>query len=324
MQTCRLSIVVIATLLLALFTLSLQPALAQTSDNTELPPATIVNDEGGPTVITGTAGSANFAFMPDLWPNPSIVLLDMTNVLSGRPEVFVPKDGQILGLLTESLFPGPGQFRLNLPFTPTGATLDVDNDGEEDAGVQIFALQVASNLFNDSYLEQLEQATGLGTYLTDVATGALTQGTFLVYAPDAEQGFPAAIGADGLWFTEDDPTVALPAGYTVATLTPDGMVTFDRSAEGVMNTIERAEVASPDFSDQGILESFNSLIDVLAKRYAWTDLRGLDWEQIRQAYLPEVEAADAKDDMPAYFVLLQCAGYFDSGCACIGCRRGEL
>ncbi|MCB0189509.1 MAG: hypothetical protein KDE31_34795, partial [Caldilineaceae bacterium] len=135
-------------------------------------------------------------------------------------------------------------------------------------------------------------------------TGALTQGTLLVYASDGDQGFPAAIGEDGLWFTEDDPTVALPAGYTVVTLTPEGSVTFDRAATGTSNTIERAEEASPDFSDQGILESFNALIDVLAERYAWTDLRGLDWEQIRAAYLPQVEAADANNDIPAYFVLL--------------------
>ena len=90
----------------------------------------------------------------------------------------------------------------------------MDNDGESDTGVQIFALQVASNLVNDSYLQQIEQEGGLGSFLVDVASGALTQGAFLVYAPDDDQGFPSAFGADGLWFTEDDPAVALPAGWS--------------------------------------------------------------------------------------------------------------
>ncbi|MCB0085937.1 MAG: hypothetical protein KDE47_33585, partial [Caldilineaceae bacterium] len=53
-----------------------------------------------------------------------------------------------------------------------------------------------------------------------------------------------------------------------------------------------------------ILESFNSLIDVLAERYAYTDLRGLDWEEIRQANLPQVQAADADNDMAAYYIVL--------------------
>ncbi|MEZ4673953.1 MAG: S41 family peptidase [Caldilineaceae bacterium] len=279
-------------------------ALAQSTAAADLPPATITNEEGGPIVVTGEASSANFAFMPELYPNPTVLLMDVTNTLAGEPEKYVAETGQILGVFTKPLFPLPGEFRINLPIEPTGASLDVDNDGESDTGVQIFALQVASNLVNDSYLQQIEQEGGLGSFLVDVASGALTQGAFLVYAPDDDQGFPSAFGADGLWFTEDDPAVALPAGYTLATLSPDGNVTFDRTNAATMNTMERAEQASPNFSNQGILESFNSLIDLLAERYAYTELRGLDWEAIRQANLPQVEEADANDDMAAYYILL--------------------
>jgi C-terminal processing protease CtpA/Prc len=279
-------------------------ARAQSAAASDLPPATITNDEGGPIIVTGEASSANFAFMPELYPNPTVLLMDVTNMLAGEPEKFVADTGQILGVFTKPLFPLPGQFRINLPIEPTGATLDVDNDGESDSGVQIFALQVASNLVNDSYLQQIEQEGGLGSFLVDVASGELTQGAFLVYAPDGDQGFPSALGADGLWFTEDDPAVALPAGYTLATLSLDGSVAFDRAAAATINTMERAEAASPDFSDQGILESFHSLIDVLAERYAYTELRGLDWEAIRQTHLPQVEQADADEDIPTYYILL--------------------
>ena len=114
--------------------------------------------DGGPVVVTGEVASDNFTFMPGLWPDPTVALVDITNILKGQPEDFVPKQGQILDLLTEPLFPGPGQFRVNLPITPTGKSLDVDNDGQDDPGVQIFALRVASDLFSDSYLEQLERS----------------------------------------------------------------------------------------------------------------------------------------------------------------------
>ena len=46
------------------------------------------------------------------------------------------------------------------------------------------------------------------------------------------------------------------------------------------------------------------MIDTLKVRYAYTDLRQLDWEAIRARYLPQVEQADAAQDMGAYYVAL--------------------
>ena len=101
--------------------------------------------------------------------------------------------------------------------------------------------------------------------------------------------------------------MTLPAPFRRATAWrggADGTVTLDRAEQATINTIERAEQASPDFSQQGILESFNSLIDTLKVRYAYTDLRKLDWEALRAKYLPQVEKADASQDMGAYYVAL--------------------
>jgi len=257
----------------------------------------------GPRAITGEAGSGNFGVSPNLFPNPTAALIDVTNILRGQPELFVSEAGQILGIFTKPLFPMPGQVRINLPMAPTGASLDMDNDGQEEAGIQVYALAVASNIILDSYLQQLEQGA-LSSYLMDAITGVITEGTFLIYAPDAEQGFPAGAGADGQWFTADDPTITLPTGYTVAILGAGGTVTLDRSPEVAINTIEPAEQVSPDFADQGLLESFHSLIDTLKERYAYTELRNLDWEEIRAQYLPEVEQADADQDIAAYYLVL--------------------
>ena len=271
----------------------------------EVAPITEASEsETGPIAIIGEANSADFAIQPGLFPNPSVVLLDATNYLKGQPEVLVDDTAQIMGAFTTSMFPLPGEFRISLPIQPNGGSVDLDNDGEEDEGIQIFWLSVSSNLIGNSYLQQLEQSEGLGSTLADSRTGEITEGSFLIYAPDDDQGFPSAIGDDGKWFTADDPTAPLSKGYTVATLNNDGAVAFDRSTEAVINTIEPAERASPDFSDQGILESYDSLIDVLKERYSYTELRQLDWEEIRAEYLPQVEEADANQDSAAYFLAL--------------------
>lgn len=233
-----------------------------------------------------------------------MVLIAVTNLIKGEPERFIPASGQILGLVAEPLFPVPGAVRINLPLVPTGDSVDLDNNGAEDADVQVFALRVGSNLINDSYLQRIEQTEGLAAYIQDVASGAITEGAFLLYAPDDAQGLPTAIGEDGLWFTADDPVAPLPAGYTVATLGADGAVTLDCSPEATMNTIERAEEKSPNFADQGILESYDSLLDVFKEGYAYTELRNLDWDAIRAEYLPQVEQADADQDVGAFFLAL--------------------
>ena len=257
---------------------------------------------GGPVVIVGEAGSANFYASPETFPEPVVALIDASNVIKQEAS-FASDKTQILGTFDTAMFPLPAKYSINLPIQPAGTPIDLDNNGKTDTGVQVFSLDVASNFTGDSYLQQLEQS-GMASYLTDITTGEITEGAFLVYAADANQGFPTGSGADKKWFTADDPAGPIPQGYSVARLGADGTVTLDRAEQATINTIERAERASPDFSQQGILESFNSLIDTLKVRYAYTDLRKLDWEAIRAKYLPQVEKADAAKDMGAYYVAL--------------------
>ncbi len=260
--------------------------------------------ETGPVSIVGEVNSKDIVVMPSIYPDPSVVLIDVSDLIMGQSDIMIDDASQIMGTFTTPMFPLPGQYRVDLPIQPRAASVDLDNNGTEDEGVQIFSLVVASNIIGNSYLQQLEQDSTPRSYLLDIATGDITEGSFLVYAPDDLQGFPTAFGADGKWFTADDPTMSLPKGYSVATLGADGSVTFDRSAEAVINTMEHAEVAAPDFSEQGIAESFNSLIDTLKTRYSYTELRQLDWEQIRAEYLPQVEEADASQDFVAYYLLV--------------------
>jgi C-terminal processing protease CtpA/Prc len=267
-----------------------------------LPPAEIANDEGGPTVVLGEWNYTSYAVATH-FVEPVVALIDSSSAIRGDYSEWVPRSGQVLGTLITPLSPPPAGYQVDLPIIPGAANVDLDNDGVADPGVLVYQLAVSTNLVGDSYLEQLEQG-GFSSTLSDPQTGAIREGELLVWAPDAAQGFPSSAGADGLFFTADDPVVGLPAGYTLATLSLDGSISFDRSRIAHMNVREPASSASPDFSSQGILESYNSLIDLLKVRYAYSDLRKLDWEQIRQKYLPQVQAADAAGDMSVYYAAL--------------------
>lgn len=265
-------------------------------------PAIIVNDEGGPVLITGEWNYASF-LVTQHFPEPVVALMDVSAYIQGNHNEWVPRTSQVLGTLTSPISPSPASYQVVIPILPLGKSVDLDNDDEVDHGVQVLAVHIGPNLTGDSYLEQLEQA-GYDSYLTDPQTGYINEGTFLVFAPDDEQGFPNGVGEDGQIFTTDDPVVAIPAGYTLVHIDKDGEVSFNRSRTAKIDTLEETSQASPDFSNQGILESYNSLIDLLTIRYSYTELRNLDWEQIRQNYLPLVQAADESGDLTAYYLIL--------------------
>ena len=232
---------------------AVQPVETEEVSISQFPPAPIANDEGGPVLV---AGEWNYTsgYVGRHFTEPVAILIDVSRRVQADFTEWVSPDGQVMGVLTRPLAPAPTAYEVELPIEPDGRSVDLDNDGEDDAGVQIYGALIMSNLVGDSYLEQLEQADDFSSYLGDPLTGNIRLGSFLVYAPDAEQGFPAGAGADGIYFTADDPIVGLPAGYTVAILGEDGTVSFDRSRVADMPILESAASAiSPTSSIDTVL-----------------------------------------------------------------------
>ncbi len=279
------------------------PGLTQAQQTTQFPAAELSNAGDEPVSVVGS-WTYSSSLVLDHFVEPVVALLNVSRYAIGDYSEWVPEDQQVLGRLLGPASAPPVSYVVDLPIRLRGHGVDLDNDGKDDPGVQILALVVASNLTGGSHLYQMDQIS-YSSYLTNPHSGAFRQGTFLVHAPDAEQGFPGSAGDDGQFFTPDDPIVTLPAGYTKATLRHDGSVTFDRSSVARLDTLEEVAAETPDFSSQGILESFQSLIDLLSVRYAYTDLRKLDWNAIREQYRPRVEAADAAADTAAYYAALQ-------------------
>ena len=146
------------------------PALAPTP--LAAAPAPVAGDAaaaGGPVVIVGEAGSANFYASPETFPEPVVALIDASNVIKQKAS-FASDKTQILGTFDTAMFPLPAKYSINLPIKPAGTPIDLDNNGKTDTGVQVFSLIVSSNFTGDSYLQQLEQG-GMASYLTDILNG---------------------------------------------------------------------------------------------------------------------------------------------------------
>ena len=293
----RLRIWVIALLLMSATALSAQDTL---------PPADIVNDEGGPQVITGEVTYTNPFFTAGA-AEPLVLLEDQSGFVERNRGFTFSPESQVLGQITSDFFTSPFSYVLQLPFRPQGELNDVDQDGENDTGVQVFAIAYWTNIWGPSFLEERDQ--GGGGWSTAYASmrvsphsetiNEVTGGKYLIFAPDDEQGFPSGFGEDGLLFTEDDPIVSVPAGYTLVDMDTDPF-TFDRSQEPVVDLIEGEGSEVDDFSDMSYTEAFDAMIDKFLREYAFTEYKGIDWDQKIEEFRPRFEEAEADNDQSAY------------------------
>lgn len=231
----------------------------------------------------------------------SAVLLCMSRSLRGPSDEWTPKAEQILGRFVSPFYPSPLKYEMPLPIAPTCSSVDLDNNGRTDQGVKVFAVITAVNMFGDTFLEQIEQETGYGSYIYDPAIGTVRSGTFLIFAPDDAQRISSGFGKDGKLFTNDDPTVPVAKGYSTMKVSADSTVTFEQKNELRIDIAVGEEAKSPDLSKQGLLQSFDSLVDILKQRYAYTKLRGIDWEKKRAEFRPRFVEADKRQDLGDYY-----------------------
>ena len=290
---------------LILGSLSTTDALAQ--EDSETPPAAqIVNDEGGAVRISGSVTYSAPYFTLGV-AQPLVILEDQTGFVDRNEHFLMPVASQTIGQITSDFFTSPFQYSLALPIEPQGSYRDVDNDDVEDEGVQIFAIAYWDNTFGDPFLEERDLYGGgwstayASTRISDdIETDReIVGGVFLVYTTDDQQGFPSGFGEDDLLFTDDDPIVTLPQGYTIVNMDAEPF-SFDRSRNPVVDLIEPEGIALVDYSDQSYSDAFNSLVDLLTKEYAFTEYKDIDWEAKRTEFLPLFEAATTDEDARAY------------------------
>ncbi len=277
----------------------------------DIPAATIENDEGGPVTITGNLTYTDLLFTSGV-SEPIIILEDQGGFVVRDRHFLIPVESQVLGQLTSDFFTSPVSYTLSLPEVPNGTYRDVDHDGQDEEGVQVFAVAYWYNIWGDPYLEVRDQGGGgwSGNYASTRISPDPSQqaevigGKYVVYAPDDQQDFPSGFGADGKLFTDDDPLVRLPQGYTVVDLDANPF-SFDRSREPVIDLIENEAAQLVDYSNMSYADAFKGLVAQMREEYAFTELKNIDWDALEAEFLPRFEKADETQDAHEYFLAVR-------------------
>jgi len=277
----------------------------------QFPPAEIINDEGGPVFITGEV-AYTYPFFTAGVAEPIVILEDQTGFVDRDRNFLFPVESQVLGQITSDFYESPFSYNITLPLIPRGTQRDVDNDGETDDGVMVFAVAYWTNTWGDAYLERRDQYGGgwssayASTRISDDRDHYLEVygGKYVVYAADGNQGFPSGFGDDDLLFTDDDPIVQVPQGWTVVDMDQEPF-SFDRSREAVIDLLEPESMALSDFSSLPYPEAFDAMLEKMRTEYAFTEYKGIDWDALAAEFRPRFEAAEEDGDTEGYYLALR-------------------
>jgi C-terminal processing protease CtpA/Prc len=266
---------------------------------------------GGTKIVSGNVTYTN-AFFTRGVAEPLIILEDQGGFIERNRQFVIPVQSQVIGQITSDFYTSPFTYSLTLPEEPNGTLHDVDHDAKKETGVMVFAVAYWTNIWGDPYLERRDQ--GGGGWSTAYASTKVSDdpnsyrevygGKYLVYAPDNGQQFPSDFGADKKLFTDDDPIMDLPAGWSVIDLdqSPFGV---DRSEKPTVELIEPESAALDDFSRLSYTEAFDKMLEKFTKEYAFTELKGIDWTAKGKEFRPRFEQAEKSHDPHAYVLALR-------------------
>jgi C-terminal processing protease CtpA/Prc len=271
---------------------------------TPLPPAPVEPGPENPDEPVFISGIIPYSspFFLDTLSEAFVMLEDQAGFFNRDEEFEFTLAGQAIGPVElqddETL-----TFYLALPAVPQGTLLDLDNDGEEDTGVQVFAVAYWSNTWGGPFLERRDGTGWSSAYASTITDPdqdyEIIGGQLVVWAPDDEQEFPTSFGEDGLLFTEDDPTAPIPPGYNLVDLDQEPFLVF-KEAQPYLELYEGALEVN-DYSDLSYSEAFDSLFDKVSQEYPFTADKGIDWDTLYDEYAPRM--ANARDDEDFYLAL---------------------
>jgi C-terminal processing protease CtpA/Prc len=270
-----------------------------------------VQTTGGTKIVSGNVTYTN-AFFTEGVAEPEIILEDQGGFVTRDRKFLIPVESQVIGQITSDFYASPFTYSLTLPEEPNGTLHDVDHDGNQETGVMVFAVAYWTNTWGDPYLERRDQ--GGGGWSTAYASTKISDnpssyrevfgGKYLVYAPDDKQQFPSDFGADKKLFTDDDPEMDIPAGWSVIDLdqSPFGV---DRSEKPTVDLIEPESAALDDFSQLSYTEAFDKMLEKFTNEYAFTELKKIDWAAKGKEFRPRFEEAEKNSDPHAYALALR-------------------
>ena len=266
---------------------------------------------GGTKIVSGSVTYTN-AFFTEGVAEPEIILEDQGGFVERNRKFIIPVESQVIGQITSDFYTSPFTYSLALPEEPNGTLHDVDHDGKKETGVMVFAIAYWTNTWGDPYLERRDLMGGAwssayaSTRVSDNPASYLEVfgGKYLVYAPDDQQQFPSDFGADKKLFTDDDPIMDLPAGWSVIDMDQSPFA-VDRSEKPTIDLIEPESTALDDFSQLSYTEAFDKMLEKFTNEYAFTELKKIDWAAKGQEFRPRFEEAEKNNDPHAYALALR-------------------
>jgi C-terminal processing protease CtpA/Prc len=287
---------------------ALSMLLAACGPKTTPTPAVVGDNE--PYLITGTMDYTN-AFIGMIFEEHAVALVDMFGFVVRDEEWEIPVASQTLGFMSMEEETMHAEYTLHLPARPTGQSADVDNNGQADAGVQIFAVAYWPNVYSGPYSEGDDRSRGWVSGFASV-TGdperddEINGGKLVVWAPDGGQSFPTGYGDDNMLFTSDDPVAPIPAGWNIVDL-DQSPFTFTKEPEPVITLTEPLDYAVKDYSGDTYTEAFDKLIEFLRMNYAFNGIerKQPDYDALVAELRPRVEQAEGDNDPQAYYLALR-------------------
>lgn len=234
-----------------------------------------------------------------------VLLEDLTGYITRDYEYEQPLEAQIIGPVTVD--EGEYRYVLNLPLRPINGLNDVDNDGQSDLGVQVWQVTLTGNLIGDTFLGEDETGGWSSVYTSAIINSEredeIIGGKLLIWAPDDAQQFPSGFGADGQLFSDDDPLMDVPAGYSVVDLDSEPF-TLSRNAEQDL-TLYEGDIQVKDFSEMGWLEAFDEMFSRASREYPFTEQKNINWDALYAEIQPRIARAEERNDLPAYYRALR-------------------
>jgi C-terminal processing protease CtpA/Prc len=266
---------------------------------------------GAPVQIKGDFTYSNDFAVETYYTEQAVALNDMRGFVLRDKLWELPIDGQVLGYLKIDRDNNKGEYDIKLPVKPQGTFSDVDNNGKDDKGLQIYSAAYSPNLTGGPFSEGDDKSFGWPGYLASVKVDSenedeVTGGKLVIWAPDGNQQFPSAFGEDGLLFTKDDPVKSVPAGWSVIDLDQNPFAVI-RTETPDLTLYEPQDVVIKDYSSLTYTEAFQKMFDQVKKEYAFNGIAGKapDWNAVYEKVLPMVAKAETDQDATAYYNALR-------------------
>lgn len=249
----------------------------------------------GPQVITGTYETTNPIY-PTIGAETGVVLFDLTGQVRRDFDFPTRYETEVLGTLDGDIV--SGSYTLPLPAAPDGVAHDFDGDPGTPPAVQVFAPATYIEFLGEDHLNRGEGVLNLGVHLEPM-TFEITGGHVVVWAERAGEQFPAGFGADARLFTDDDPLLELPAGWSVIALDAEPFEVLREDTVAVPIIESQGELH--DYGGLSYLDAWDALYARTRETYPFSADKNLDWDAIYAEITPMI--ADAANDLDFHLII---------------------